>query len=293
MVTNTLPQRSALYVPASNQKALANARRSSADIVIVDLEDAVVPTAKADARANTVQLFAEGGFGHRQRALRVNSLSTPWGVADLAAATGLAVDVILIPKVNGPTDIVAYDTAMASTPASLRIWAMIETCEAVLNLPAIAGAARTSRLSGLVLGTNDLGKEMRARNTPDRAPLLPALAQTVVAARAYGLTVLDGVCNELDDLSVFRVECIQGRTFGCDGKTLIHPRQIDICNEIYSPQPDEIAWAEAVIEAFSTPENAGKGAIKVAGQMVEMLHLEQAQRIRAAAQFLSRGRVRG
>jgi citrate lyase subunit beta/citryl-CoA lyase len=277
------PRRSSLYLPASNPKALAKARTLPADVVVLDLEDAVAPEAKSDARRAAVAAVREGGFGGRELAIRVNGLDTPWGADDLAAAAEAGPDAILVPKVSKPADIVEYDGRLAKAPPATALWAMIETCAAVPRLDAIAACAAETRLSLFVMGTNDLAKEMRARLTPDRAAFVPVLVQAVIAARAHGLTILDGVCNEFRNLDAFRAECEQGQILGFDGKALIHPDQVPICNEVFSPSAEELAWAEAVISAFALPENAGKGAIRVEGKMAELLHLDQARRLKQIA----------
>jgi citrate lyase subunit beta/citryl-CoA lyase len=277
------PRRSSLYLPASNPKALAKARTLPADVVVLDLEDAVAPEAKSDARQAAVAAVREGGFGGRELAIRVNGLDTPWGADDLAAAAEAGPDAILVPKVSKPADIVEYDGRLAKAPPATALWAMIETCAAVPRLDAIAACAAETRLSLFVMGTNDLAKEMRARLTPDRAAFVPVLVQAVIAARAHGLTILDGVCNEFRNLDAFRAECEQGQILGFDGKALIHPDQVPICNEMFSPSAEELAWAEAVISAFALPENAGKGAIRVEGKMAELLHLDQARRLKQIA----------
>ncbi|HTH28061.1 MAG TPA: CoA ester lyase [Sphingobium sp.] len=287
MTHHERPRRSALYLPASNAKAIAKARTLPADIVILDLEDAVAPEAKAEARAAAVAAVREGGFGKREFAIRVNGSDTPWGMDDLAAASESGADAILVPKVYGPEDIEAYHAALAGAPASMQLWAMIETCACVGRLDAIAALARSTRLSLFVMGTNDLAKEMRARLTPERTPFLPILSLTVAAARAHGVALLDGVCNEFRDLDLFRAEAEQGLLFGFDGKTVIHPDQIAPCNAVFSPSEAELRWSQAVIDAFAMPENAGKGAIKVDGRMAELLHLEQARRLVAVAEQIA------
>jgi citrate lyase subunit beta/citryl-CoA lyase len=281
------PRRSALYLPASNARAIAKARDLPCDVVILDLEDAVAPEAKEEARAAALAALAEGGFGGREVAIRANGLDTEWGAADLAALAGSGADAVLVPKVSSPDDIGRYQTALASAPAELQLWAMIETCAAVARLDAIAARAVDTRLSLWIMGTNDLAKEMRARLTPERTPFLPILSLAVAAARAHGLAVLDGVCNEFRDLDAFRAEAAQGLLFGFDGKSLIHPAQIEPCNAVFSPSAEELALARAVIEAFDQPENAGKGAIRVEGKMVELLHLDQARRLVAVAEGIS------
>ena len=277
------PRRSALYLPASNAKAIAKARTLPADIVILDLEDAVAPEAKDEARAAAVAAVTEGGFGDREVAIRANGIDTPWGAADLAAIAGTPADAVLVPKVSSPADILRYEQALSGAPKAMQLWAMIETCACIPQLDAIAAMASSTRLSLFIMGTNDLAKEMRARLTPERTPFLPFLSLAVAAARAHGVAILDGVCNEFRDIDAFRSEAEQGLLFGFDGKSLIHPDQIAPCNVVFSPSAEEIAWAEAVIAAFAQPENAGKGAIRVEGKMAELLHLEQAQRLVAVA----------
>ncbi len=282
------PRRSALYLPASNPKAIAKARTLAADIVILDLEDAVAPEMKASAREAAVAAVREGGFGAAEVAIRANGLDTEWGADDLAAIAGSGVDAVLVPKVSSPQDIARFNDALAHAPAALQLWTMIETCGSVLRLDAMGAMAASTRLSLWVMGTNDLAKEMRARLRPDRAPFLPMLGMAVAAARAHGLTILDGVCNEFRDQSVFRAEAAQGLLYGFDGKSLIHPDQIEPCNAVYSPSRDDLAWAEGVIAAFALPENAGKGAIRVDGKMTELLHLEEARRLVAMAEMIAR-----
>lgn len=281
------PRRSALYLPASNAKAIAKARTLPADVVILDLEDAVAPELKAEARAAAVAAVREGGFGPREVAIRANGFDTPWGEDDLAALVKSGADAVLVPKVSSPADILRYETALSAAPASMQLWAMIETCACIPELNAIAALAKSTRLSLFIMGVNDLAKEMRAKLTPERTPFLPFLSLTVAAARANGVAVLDGVCNEFRDLATFRTEAEQGLLFGFDGKTLIHPDQIDPCNMVFSPSAEEIDWALAVIDAFAQPENAGKGAIRIDGKMTELLHLEQARRLVAIAERIS------
>ncbi|HKR92724.1 CoA ester lyase [Novosphingobium sp.] len=281
------PRRSALYLPASNAKAIAKARTLPCDVVILDLEDAVAPEMKAQARAAAVAAVLEGDFGNREVAIRVNGLDTEWGADDLAAVAASTADAVLVPKVSSARDIGRYQDALAQAPAAMQLWTMIETCEAVLNLDAIAASAASTRLSLWIMGTNDLAKEMRAQLTPCRTPFLPFLSTAVAAARAHGLAILDGVCNEFRDLDAFEAEARQGLMFGFDGKSLIHPAQIAPCNAVFSPSEADLAWAQAVIEAFEQPENQGKGAIRVDGKMTELLHLEQAKRLIAIAEKIA------
>lgn len=281
------PRRSALYLPASNARAIAKARTLPCDVVVLDLEDAVAPEAKADAREAALAALDEGGFGAREVAVRVNGIDTEWGVDDLAALAASKANAVLVPKVSTPLDIGRYEEALETAPEAMQLWAMIETCGAVLNLEPLAAMAATTRLSLWIMGTNDLAKEMRARLTPERTPFLPFMAQAVAAARLHGLTILDGVCNEFRDLDVFEAEARQGLDFGFDGKSLIHPAQVEPCNTVFSPSAEELGWAGSVIAAFDLPENAGKGAIRVEGKMTELLHLEQARQLLAVAQQIA------
>ncbi len=287
------PRRSALYLPASNPKAIAKARTLAADIVILDLEDAVAPDMKEVAREAAVAAVREGGFGAAEVAIRANGLDTPWGAADLAAIvqsgiTQSGADAVLVPKVSTAQDIARYNEALSAAPAALQLWTMIETCGSVLRLDALGAMAASTRLTLWVMGTNDLAKEMRARLRPDRGPFLPMLGMAVAAARAHGLTILDGVCNEFRDQSVFRAEAKQGLLYGFDGKSLIHPDQIEPCNAVFSPSKDDLGWAQGVIAAFALPENAGKGVIRVDGRMTELLHLEEARRLVTMAEMIAR-----
>jgi citrate lyase subunit beta/citryl-CoA lyase len=272
-------------MPASNARAVDKGRTLACDVVILDLEDAVLPDAKAEARAAAAAAVKAGGFGRREVAIRVNALSTPWGEADLAAAAEAGPDAVLVPKVRGPADIAAYDRALERAPAHTRLWAMIETPQAILAIDAIAGAP--SRLAALVMGINDLAKETGARQTPERAPFQAALALAVTAARAHGLAALDGVHNEIDDLAALEAVCRQGADFGFDGKTLIHPSHLAICNAAFTPDAAEVAWSRAVIAAFAAPENADKGALRVEGRLAELLHRDQALALTAVADAIA------
>ena len=276
------PRRSALYMPASNAKAIEKARSLPCDVVILDLEDAVAPDAKDMAREQAVQAVKDGGFGRRELVIRVNGADTPWGEADLRAAAARP-DAILVPKVNSAADVAAYS---APLHADTDLWAMIETGRSIFNVESIAAASATSRLTTFVMGTNDLAKETRARITPGREPFHAALSLAVMAARIHGLTILDGVHNDIEDPNSLEAICRQGVDFGFDGKTLIHPKQIDICNLVFSPAPAEVEFARAVIAAFALPENQGKGAIRVEGKMAELLHLEQSKRLVAVAEAI-------
>jgi len=285
MILPLRPRRSALYLPASNPRALAKARTLDADIVILDLEDAVAPDHKADARDAAIAAATEGGWGRRELLVRVNAADTPWHAADVAAvAWASGIDGVVLPKVNGPADTRAANEALADAPRGLALWVMIETCAAVGGLPAIARAGRDTRLAGLVMGWNDLAREMRATPGPDRAIFQPFLAMAVAAARAEGLVVLDGVLNAINDAKRLDAECRQGLAFGVDGKTLVHPAQIASCNAVFSPDAAALAWAARVIEAFEAPD-AG-GVVAIDGRMVERLHLDEARRLLAMAAMI-------
>ncbi len=273
------PRRSALYMPASNARAVEKARSLPCDVVILDLEDAVAPEAKPDARVAAVAAVKAGGFGRREVVIRVNGLSTPWGADDLAAAAEAGPDAVLVPKVNSPADVEAYDRALAAAPATTRLWAMIETCPAMFDLLGIAAASARTRLAAFTMGINDLAKEMKARQTPGREAFVPFLSMAVAAARAHGLVALDGVHNEIDDLALLEVTCRQGAAFGFDGRSLIHPTHLETCNRVYAPPPEEVAWAAAVVAAFEDPANEGRGALRVEGRLAERLHLSEARRL--------------
>jgi citrate lyase subunit beta/citryl-CoA lyase len=277
-----------LYMPGSNARALEKARSLPADALILDLEDAVAPDAKDLARAQVAAAVSAGGFGGREVLIRVNGTSTPWGAADLAAAVACRPAGILLPKVSDPADLDAPSAAVRAAAAGpTALWAMIETPLAILNLREIAAAAAGAGLVGFVLGTNDLAKETGARLVPGRAPMLPWLMQAVAAARAHGLALLDGVYNDVDDDAGFAAECAAARDMGFDGKTVVHPRQIGIANAAFSPSPAEVAFAERVVDAFSRPENAGFGAIRIDGRMVERLHADMAARLLAMARAVA------
>jgi citrate lyase subunit beta/citryl-CoA lyase len=273
-------------MPASNPRAVEKARTLDGDVVILDLEDAVLPETKDAARDAAVAALRQGGFGRREVVVRVNALDTQWGEADLAAVADAGPDAVLAPKIRAPADVDAYAHRLARARPETRLWIMIETPQAVLDLAAIA--SRGGRLGGLVMGLNDLAKETGARQTPDRAPFHAALALAVTAARAHGLVALDAVHNEIDDLSALEAVCRQGADFGFDGKSLIHPSHLAICNRAFAPPAGEVAWARAVIAAFAAPENAGKGALRVDGRLAERLHLTEAERLVAVAEAIAR-----
>jgi citrate lyase subunit beta / citryl-CoA lyase len=276
------PRRSVLYMPGSNARAIEKARELPADGIILDLEDAVAPEAKAMAREQIKNALLKGGFGDREVFVRINGLDTRWWVDDLHAVADARPDAVLVPKISDPhqlQDLAARIVDMGTDP-HIRVWAMMETPLAMLNVGTIAAAALDSetRLSGFVMGTNDLAKDTRARIVPGRAPMLPWLANCVAAARAYGIDILDGVYNDLGNAEGFADECRQARDLGFDGKTLIHPRQIEACNATFSPAPEEVEAARKIIAAFDLPENQGKGVIQIEGRMVERLHADMARR---------------
>jgi citrate lyase subunit beta/citryl-CoA lyase len=281
---NARPRRSVLYLPGSNARAIEKARTLACDVVILDLEDSVAPEAKSAARALACEAVRLGEFGRRELVVRVNGLDTPWGADDLAAAAEAGPDAVLVPKVASPGDLAAY---RAAAGRDVSLWAMIETCQAVFALDALGRASATERVACWVIGVNDLIKEMRCRPGADRGPLLPALSMSVMAARAHGLAIVDGVYNDIPDLEGLARECAQGSDLGFDGKSLIHPTHLDVANRIFAPEAEAVAWARTVAEAFDSPENSGKGVLKVDGRMVERLHLEEARRLIAVAEAIA------
>ena len=279
------PRRSVLYMPGANERALEKAKTLPADALILDLEDAVAPDAKVAARERVCA--AVGSYGSREVAIRVNAAGTPWHADDLRAAGEAGPSAILVPKVNSADEVHAIEKALSHAPNHTAIWVMIETPTAVLNCGGIANAAE--RLTVLVLGTNDLAKEMVAAQVPGRAPLLGPLSMCVLAARATGRVILDGVYNDVRDLDGFAAECRQGRDFGFDGKTLIHPSQVEPCNEIFAPSVDEVSHAHRVIAAFEEAGREGRGVATLDGRLIENLHVADAQRILAFAEAVSGG----
>jgi citrate lyase subunit beta/citryl-CoA lyase len=284
------PRRSVLYMPGSNARALEKAKTLACDGVVLDLEDSVAPDAKEAARDQVVAAVTADGFGKREVFVRVNGLDTPWHADDLAAAAHAAPDAILVPKISNPQQLEMIGRRLLDmrTPEKTRVWAMIETPLAIFNVLAIASAARDSetRLGGFILGTNDLAKETRARIVPGRAPMLPWLSQCVLAARHHGIGILDGVYNDIADAQGFAAECKQGVELGFDGKTLIHPSQIEPCNAAFSPTQEEVAQARKMIAAFELPENKNKGVVSIDGRMVERLHADMARRTVAIAEAI-------
>jgi len=286
------PRRSVLYMPGSNARALEKAKTLSADALILDLEDAVAPDQKDEARAQVVNAVKAGGYGNREITIRVNGFDTPWYADDIKAAATAGANAVLVPKVSTADDIkkASDDLKAAGAPEGLNLWAMMETPLAMLNAGDIAamGSTTSPRLTCFIMGTNDLAKDTRARLTPTRLPMLTWLSTCIAAGRAYGIDIIDGVYNDFRNEEGFAAECAHGVDIGMDGKTLIHPGQIAPCNEAFSPSADEIDWARKIIAAFEQPENAGKGAITVDGKMVELLHAEMARRTVAIADAIAR-----
>lgn len=275
--------RSALYMPGANARALAKARELPADALILDLEDAVSPAAKADARERVCAAAASGEYGTRTVTIRVNAIGTEWHDEDVRAAAKAGPDAIVVPKVQSDGDVLAVERALEAAGAGdeTAIWAMLETPRAVLAAERIA--ASSPRLTVLVMGTNDLAAELYAEPGPDRAPLRAALSHCVLAARAAGRSILDGVYNDVRDAEGFAAECRQGRAWGFDGKTLIHPGQVQPCNEAFSPSQDEVEHARRVIAAFEEAQRAGAGVATVEGRLIENLHVATARRVLALA----------
>ncbi len=280
------PRRSVLYMPAANERALEKAKAIAADALIFDLEDAVAPDAKAQARANAVAAAASGDYGRREITIRCNGLDTPWGADDIVAAATSGAAAIVIPKVGSSDDLDRIEQQLdaAGAPAELSIWAMIETPGALLDIRSIA---HHRRVAVLVMGTNDLIKELRTVALADRSPLLPHLATALVGAREADKVILDGVYNDVRDPDGFRAEAEQGKAFGFDGKTLIHPSQVEPTNEVWAPTADEVEFSRRVIEAFEAAEAEGRGVITVDGRMIENLHVDNARRVLAVADAIA------
>jgi citrate lyase subunit beta/citryl-CoA lyase len=272
------PRRSVLYMPGANERALEKAAGLPADALILDLEDAVAPDAKAAARDRVCEAASSGRYGAREVAIRVNSAGTPWHDDDLRAAAGAGPAAVVVPKVDSAATVHAVEKALdaGGAPAATAIWAMLETPVALLRAEEICSASE--RLTVLVMGTNDLAKELRAVHVPGRQPLLTGLGLALVAARATGRVILDGVYNDISDAEGFEAECVQGRQMGFDGKTLIHPSQLEPCNRIFAPAPEDVERSQRIIEAFEQAEAEGRGVVTVDGRMIENLHVEQARR---------------
>jgi citrate lyase subunit beta/citryl-CoA lyase len=312
MASTARPRRSVLYMPGSNARALEKARTLAADGLILDLEDAVAPDAKDLARTQVVEAVKAGGYGGRELLVRVNGLATPWGQADVAAATTSGADGILIPKVESADMVRQVEAIMAAAgaPAGMAIWCMMETPRGILRAEEIAGAS--ARLGGFVMGTSDLAKDLHCLHTPERLPMVTALGLCLLAARAYNLAIVDGVYLNLDDADGFEASCRQGLELGFDGKTLIHPKTIDAANRVFAPSANEIAWSQKIIAAHADAANrvfapseaeiawsrkiiaahaeaaaAGKGVVVVDGRLVENLHVDNARRVVALAEQIA------
>ncbi len=293
MPVKIVPRRSVLYMPGSNARALEKAKTLDADGLILDLEDAVAPDAKALARDQVCAAVVAGGYGRRELIIRVNGPDTPWWADDMAAAAKAGPSAILVPKVSSAADIAGAKEAMKNAGASedVQLWVMMETPLAMLNAREISACAEEpgNRLTCFIMGTNDLAKETRAKLTADRQPMLAWLSTCVAAARAYGIDIVDGVYNDFRNDEGFAAECAHGVAIGMDGKTLIHPGQIGPCNDAFSPDESEVAAARKIIAAFELPENQGKGVITIDGKMTELLHAEMAKRTVAISDAIGSG----
>lgn len=283
MTTTVRPRRSVLYMPGANTRALDKARTLPADALIFDLEDAVAPDAKEAARANVVAAARSKAYGKREIVIRCNGLGTEWGRADVAAIATSGADAILVPKLESAADVTNIVALLdnAGAPPGMAVWGMMETPRGILRAEEIA--ASSPRLTCLIMGTNDLVQDLRAQHTPVRLPMVVPLGFTLLAARAAGLAILDGVYNDIQDIDGFKASCRQGLEFGFDGKTLIHPTQVEPCNEIFAPSAAELAMAEKIVAGFEKARAEGKGVVTVDGRMIENLHVEQAQRQLALA----------
>jgi citrate lyase subunit beta/citryl-CoA lyase len=285
------PRRSLLFMPGSNARALEKGRNLPADGLILDLEDAVAPDAKATAREMIAQAVAAGGFGRREVLIRINALDSPWWIDDVTVAAKARPDGILVPKISSVEDLSAIADRLTDLGAdpSIRVWAMIETSGAVLHAEELAAASRDSemRLAGFVFGPNDISRETRIRMQPGRALMLPMITHCILATRLHGLEILDGPYSDFSNFDGFAQECAQARDLGFDGKTLIHPGQIEACNAIFTPPEEEVAQARKIIAAFELPENAARGAIQLDGRMVERLHADMAGRTIAIADAIA------
>ena len=287
-MTEIKPRRSVLYMPGANERALEKAKTLAADALIFDLEDAVAPDAKEAARERVCAAATSGEYGRREVTIRLNGIDTQWHDADLRAAAQAGPAAVVVPKVNSPGDVHNIERALelGGAPDHTKIWAMIETPVAMLHAEEIAGASE--RLTVLVMGTNDLANELHAEFVPSRAPLLGGLSLALLAARATGKVILDGVYNDVKDLEGFESECLQGRQFGFDGKTLIHPGQLETCNRVFAPSAEEIEKSQKIISAFTEAKVEGLGVVTVDGRMIENLHVDNARRILALAEAVEK-----
>ncbi|HJO71463.1 MAG TPA: CoA ester lyase [Rhodospirillales bacterium] len=287
MTNDARPRRSMLYMPGSNTRALEKGKGLGADALILDLEDAVAPDAKEAARQQIGAAVKAGGYGHRELIVRVNGLATPWGRDDLTAACGFAVDAVLLPKVENADTVHQAEEVMdgAGAPPGMSIWCMMETPLAMLHAEDIAAAG--GRLGGLVMGTSDLAADLHAAHTRDRLPMITGLGLCILAARAVELPILDGVYLDLKDDGGFEYACGQGAEFGFDGKTLIHPKQIEAANKAFAPSADEIEWSRRIIAAHAEAEKEGQGVLLVDGKLIENLHVNAAKRLVAMAETIA------
>lgn len=286
-ISTARPRRSVLYMPGSNARALDKAKTIAADALILDLEDAVAPDAKETARKQVVDAVKAGGYGKRELIVRINGFDVEWGHFDMPSVSTSGADAILLPKVESADQIFQAENLMNKygAPASMTIMAMIETPRGVLYVNEIAKS--TARLSCLVMGTSDLSKDLHARHTKLREPMLTSLSLCLLAARAYDLAILDGVHLDLNDDDGFEASCVQGLELGFDGKTLIHPKQVDAANRVFAPSAEEIAWSKKIIDAFEAAEKDGKGVVLVDGKLIENLHVTNARRLVATAEAIA------
>jgi len=282
------PRRSVLYIPGSNAKALHKARTLPADALIFDMEDAVGPESKAQARDQIAASLAAGGYGHREVLVRVNALDTPWGKEDIAAIASMPLDGVLLPKITHPSQVEDVVNLLIgnNAPSQLPVWIMAETPLGILRISELAGCHR--RLAGIVMGTSDLAKELRVPHSAARLGLLAALSLCVIAARAHELEILDGAYLDLENAEGFRAACQQGRDLGFDGKTLIHPSQIETANTVFSPDAETLRHAEAVVAAWEAVHPKGSHVIVVGGRVIESLHVEEARRTLALAKTIAK-----
>jgi citrate lyase subunit beta/citryl-CoA lyase len=287
MADDLRPRRSVLYMPGANERALEKAKDIPADALILDLEDAVAPDGKPEARERVCAAVTGGGYGKRELVIRANGIGTPWHEEDLAAAAKAGPDAVLVPKVNSAAEVLAIQSAIeaAGAPDHTKVWAMLETPVAVLHAEEICAAS--DRLTVLVMGTNDLVKELHAVRVADRHPLLTSLKLCLLGARAAGKAILDGVYNDIKDEAGFLAECVQGREMGFDGKTLIHPSQVDPCNGVFAPDDDAVDLAQRTIAAFEEAQAEGRGVVTLDGRMIENLHVAEARRVLAITEAIA------
>ncbi|MEZ4286694.1 MAG: CoA ester lyase [Polyangiales bacterium] len=288
MATKNRPRRSVLYMPGSNARALEKGRDLPADGLILDLEDAVAPDAKAVARQQIVDAVKAGGYGNRELLIRVNGLSTPWGREDLVAAATAGADAVLLPKVESADMVRQAESVLreAGAPEDLAIWCMMETPRGMLRAEEIADSS--ARLGGFVMGTSDLAKDLHCAHTAMRLPMITSLGLCLLAARAAGIAILDGVYLDLSDDEGFKASCVQGAELGFDGKTLIHPKTVAAANEAFAPSADEVAFSRKIIDAHAQAEKEGRGVLVVDGKLIENLHVENAKRLVALSDAIAK-----